>query len=254
MKSIYDIQFWTHTAIYLVGIGMLVATPQARGRGWLVGFLGLSLVTSTAYFVANVLLRNGALAMESYRRYFEDYQPILAAINIIGSVLLLAYVIALRSAPQAAPASFSAVPGLQLHPAVAEPMTVAAALFSFSGRLSRADYWFKGFLVLLPIGIVNNLLFFSSNENSPARVFCMIVAFLSLWPSAALVTKRWHDRNRSAWWFALLLIPAANAVFLVWLLVEVWFLKGSTGPNRFGPDPLASEAVASLGEQAVQTP
>jgi uncharacterized membrane protein YhaH (DUF805 family) len=249
MKEAYDIQFWIHTAVDLVCIGMLIATLQARGRGWLIGFLGLSLVTSTAYYVANTLLRHGVLAMDSYRRYFEDYQPILAVTSIVGSVLLLVYVVGLRSAPRAAPSATDALPGLGAHPAVAEPATVASALFSFSGRLSRRDYWLKGFLVLLPIGIINNLLFFSSAESSPARVFCVVVGVVALWPGAALVIKRWHDRNRSAWWLALLLVPFAGIAFLAWLLVEVWFLKGSTGPNRFGPDPLGAQSAAAPGAQ-----
>src|SRR3954468_16502202 len=33
----------------------------------------------------------------------------------------------------------------------AKPMTIGRALFSFDGRLSRADYWCKGILPLLPL-------------------------------------------------------------------------------------------------------
>jgi uncharacterized membrane protein YhaH (DUF805 family) len=31
----------------------------------------------------------------------------------------------------------------------------------------------------------------------------------------------------------------AACVLLVWLVIEIGFLRGTRGPNRFGPDPLA---------------
>ena len=35
--------------------------------------------------------------------------------------------------------------------------------------------------------------------------------------------------------------------FSVWLFVELGFLRGTRGPNRFGPDPLGNpEADATL--------
>jgi uncharacterized membrane protein YhaH (DUF805 family) len=177
---------------------------------------------------------------------------VLGAVSIVGAVLLFVYVIGLRAASPSGLAPPGSAPETQPPPAVAPPMTVSSALFSFSGRLGRQDYWLKGFLVLLPIGVINNVLFFSSAERDPVRILCMVVAFLSFWPGAALFTKRWHDRNRSAWWFAGLLIPFAGIAVLAWLLVEVWFLKGTSGPNRFGPDPLAAGPAAGQGERAPQ--
>ena len=46
-------------------------------------------------------------------------------------------------------------------------------------------------------------------------------------------------------------LPAAPAwralVISVWLFVEIGFLRGTDGPNRFGPDPLgAMRADAQL--------
>jgi uncharacterized membrane protein YhaH (DUF805 family) len=47
--------------------------------------------------------------------------------------------------------------------------------------------------------------------------------------------KRWHDRDKSAWWILIGLIPFIG---WIWVLVEVGFLKGTDGPNRFGEDPV----------------
>ncbi len=120
-------------------------------------------------------------------------------------------------------------------------MTVSRALFSFRGRLSRRDYWLKGFLVMLPIGIFNNILA-SGIDTDGARVLAIIIGVGSLWPGLALLVKRLHDHNRSGWFAATLLIPLANIVFLMWITAEVWFLRGTVGPNRFGEDPVLDPA------------
>lgn len=116
-------------------------------------------------------------------------------------------------------------------------MTVGQALFSFQGRMCRRDYWFKGFLVLLPVGIINNILAYGIN-NDGARALSMIIGIASIWPGLALIVKRLHDRNRSGWFAATVLIPFLNVVFAIWILIEVWFLRGTVGPNRFGEDPV----------------
>jgi uncharacterized membrane protein YhaH (DUF805 family) len=83
---------------------------------------------------------------------------------------------------------------------------------------------------------------------------------VSMWFLAATTIKRLHDRNKSGWWIVLFIV-APNllgkfgdslgdsdvAVFLgliafvlnIWGAVELLFLKGTSGPNRFRPDPLA---------------
>ena len=72
-------------------------------------------------------------------------------------------------------------------------MTVGQALFSFQGRMSRHDYWLKGFLVLLPLGILNNILAYGV-DNGGARALAIIIGIACIWPGLALVVKRLHDR------------------------------------------------------------
>jgi uncharacterized membrane protein YhaH (DUF805 family) len=115
-------------------------------------------------------------------------------------------------------------------------MTVGQALFSFRGRMRRKDYWLKGFLVLLPVGIFNNILAYGV-DNEGAHMLALIIGVVSIWPGLALVVKRLHDHNHSGWFAATMLIPLANIVFSIWILVDVWFLRGTVGPNRFGDDP-----------------
>jgi uncharacterized membrane protein YhaH (DUF805 family) len=86
------------------------------------------------------------------------------------------------------------------------------------------------------------------------------IFIVGMWISLAATIKRLHDRNRSGWWtIVLVLAPAlfgklgdgsdaSNTASLlafaalplaIWGAVELLFLKGTKGPNRFGPDPLA---------------
>lgn len=103
-------------------------------------------------------------------------------------------------------------------------------LFSFQGRINRATFW----LYLLPLnllgltGIMLNWLF---PANNLLYHICMLI---TCWPALALNVKRCHDRGRSGWFFLITLIPLLN----VWYLIEIGFLTGQYGQNRFGPDPL----------------
>jgi uncharacterized membrane protein YhaH (DUF805 family) len=131
-------------------------------------------------------------------------------------------------------------------------MPILEVLFSFKGRISRSEYWLKGFLILLPFYMLNGILsyvgstvFDTDLANSGAAkwnvamILSLLLTVLSLWPHLAVIVKRWHDRNRSAWWLLTLLIPIVNWITAIWILIEVWFVKGTDGPNRFGQDPLA---------------
>ena len=61
----------------------------------------------------------------------------------------------------------------------------------------------------------------------------------TFWVSFAVTVKRLHDRGRTGWFFLIALIPVIG---FIWLAVELMFLKGTSGENRFGPDPLTANA------------
>ena len=98
-------------------------------------------------------------------------------------------------------------------------------------------------------------------------VLLALIGLINLWILYALGAKRLHDRDRAGWWlvapllslaaaialgFAALSLPEGHrepwnalAVFatlgtgglFLWLLLELGFLPGTEGPNRFGADP-----------------
>jgi uncharacterized membrane protein YhaH (DUF805 family) len=90
---------------------------------------------------------------------------------------------------------------------------------------------------------------------------------LVMWVFLATAVKRLHDRDKSGWWIvpffvlpglykqfedrlpdSYFLLPVALAVFvfMVWGFVEMYFLKGATSTNGFGPNPLAEDEDARL--------
>jgi len=134
---------------------------------------------------------------------------------------------------------------------------------SFDGRISRQPFWI-GMIILVVVMIV---LMFLVMFGGMLLIFILQLVFL--YPSAAVMVKRLHDRNKSGYYAAILLGLSllngftnvlgitgnpleANAldyilgilVFVVsiWFLIELGFLRGTTGQNQYGPDPLEARA------------
>jgi uncharacterized membrane protein YhaH (DUF805 family) len=107
-------------------------------------------------------------------------------------------------------------------------------LFSVEGRICRKSYII--FLLIVSAGAVVLSLFEGATINikevNNAQIMYLILMF---WPSVAVQAKRWHDRNRSALWVLIIFIPIVG---VIWTLAESCFLRGTPGPNEFGPDPL----------------
>ena len=62
----------------------------------------------------------------------------------------------------------------------------------------------------------------------------VFLAVASWYPQFAIAVKRLHDRNKSARWLILLFVPIVGAL---WMLVELGFLRGTRGINKWGDDP-----------------
>jgi uncharacterized membrane protein YhaH (DUF805 family) len=95
-------------------------------------------------------------------------------------------------------------------------------------------------------------------------VFLVVVVPMTVsW--LAIGIKRLHDRDQSGWWIVLfylapsvvsaigessgshgisLVLSLVSFAISIWGLVVLGFLRGTRGPNRYGPDPLGGDAVA----------
>ena len=164
----------------------------------------------------------------------------LMAAFVGAALIILISSMCKESAPPARKAS--AGKGARRGPR-AVPMTISRALFSFDGRLSRGDYWRKGILPLMPLSLLNYVLVYRMPEEWAFNL-AVFLSIVSLWPGLALITKRLHDRDKPAWHMLIMLIPIVGPLLLT---VGVWFMKGTDGPNRFGPDPLQTKEEPGAG-------
>ncbi|QRG78984.1 DUF805 domain-containing protein [Citrobacter sp. R56] len=132
-------------------------------------------------------------------------------------------------------------------------MTIQQWLFSFKGRIGRRDFWiwvglwFVGMLVLFTLASKEWL----EIKTAAFALVCM------LWPTAAVMVKRLHDRGRSGLWALLMILAwmllAGNwvmlpgvwqwvvgrfvpTVILVMMLVDLGAFVGTQGENKFGKD------------------
>lgn len=104
--------------------------------------------------------------------------------------------------------------------------------FGFSGRLNRQRYWlsYLVFTVVMVV-IIAALVGMAGPEAEPSPVLLLLYIPL-IWVSLAIQIKRFHDRDKSGWWVLISFIPIIGPL---WLLVELGFLSGDDGANRFGP-------------------
>lgn len=111
-------------------------------------------------------------------------------------------------------------------------LTPKEILLSFKGRIRRATYWKYMLSMFVAIFVLMfTLAILGINENAIAGVFVILYIPL-IWASLAIQAKRWHDRDKSAWFILVSLIPVIGPI---WAFVENGCLAGTDGANRFGP-------------------
>lgn len=99
---------------------------------------------------------------------------------------------------------------------------------NFSGRASRAEYWWFLLFIVLAWLIINALV---SSFAGPAigvpvaGVFLLLVCL----PALAVGARRLHDMNASALWLLLHLTAVGSLILFVWMM-----FAGTAGRNRFG--------------------
>lgn len=130
---------------------------------------------------------------------------------------------------------------------------------SREGRISRKPYWLA-IIVLMVVSIILQLILLPILGPLVTFVISLPIFFAAF----ALSVKRAHDRDRPDWYvigfYVLLLVfqilaltsdpmaPSMLAGLLaipvgIWaivMLIDLGFLRGTEGSNRYGPDPLGA--------------
>jgi uncharacterized membrane protein YhaH (DUF805 family) len=155
-------------------------------------------------------------------------------------------------------------------------MNYAWFLFGFKGRINRARY------LVVQLALLTFWLIlwhkFSFHFASQWEALHWVVAITMIWINAAITVKRLHDRDRSGLWaiailivnrlayayyglffgfsfgadvsiakeLLLVILAVALSLLQTWVVIELVFLMGTDGPNRFGPDPTRTAPDLSI--------
>ncbi len=138
-------------------------------------------------------------------------------------------------------------------------------LFSFRGRLNRKRYWMTVIVTMAVIILLLLLALVMMREQrfefAALTVVILLLLYIPLiWVGLAIGAKRLHDRDKSAWWLLVfyvlpgilsslgnqmddlgfLILHVVSFAITVWAFVELGCLRGTLGPNQYGPDPLSN--------------
>ena len=148
-------------------------------------------------------------------------------------------------------------------------MSWGAFLFGFRGRINRAKYWLFLLLSVIAVtaaitltaalwiqGIAGGAVGWSMLAVILAGIIYLGVAVAGI----AVGIKRLHDRDRSGWWLLVfylapsllsgmapwlgrdgvgIIFSLAAYAISIWAFVELGCLRGTVGPNKYGPDPVS---------------
>ena len=133
-------------------------------------------------------------------------------------------------------------------------LDIKQKFFTYKGRLNRKPYNLRVMPISLFIGFYSQLLI--ELDKIPYKEFCSAIGVseeTGVWVGIIMILvwlistigggisiymnaiRRLHDLNKSGWFTLLMIIPIVG-FFFGWYLILV---KGTTGSNRYGSDPLA---------------
>ena len=143
------------------------------------------------------------------------------------------------------------------------------ALFAVTGRANRLLYWKRiifGWIAAFVAAVTTMVMEGRSDSAFVSEAIPLLAILIMMAAIGAMICvtiRRLHDRNRAWHWFLVLVLlpvllraiagyfdkngalgPAIGlnvigVIFGIWGFVELGCLKGTEGPNGFGPDPLA---------------
>jgi uncharacterized membrane protein YhaH (DUF805 family) len=154
-------------------------------------------------------------------------------------------------------------------------------LTTTDGRISRKQWW-TGTVVLIVAGLVLSILLMTLAGNNFGMMAWgnLIISLLLIYPAYCIGMKRRQDRDNNgtdlkvllgasvvvsllqafgiglemtdvgngvmmpmpSMWFTIL--GAVLAVFSIYMVIQLGFLRGTAGANSYGPDPHAGFAAA----------
>jgi uncharacterized membrane protein YhaH (DUF805 family) len=146
-------------------------------------------------------------------------------------------------------------------------------LFSFRGRINRGKYWLAALIYMVVWIVFIAAIFMWIGKLDIENLFSvaggalllwligLILFITGMWSGLAVGVKRLHDRDKTGWWILLFwlgpsilgswptaapelgggfMLALAAGTLAIWAFVELGCLRGTPGPNQYGPDPLGN--------------
>ncbi len=123
--------------------------------------------------------------------------------------------------------------------------------FDFNGRSRRAEFWWY-VLAVVVISIVLAII----DRLIGMTILTGLLSLALLLPNLGIGVRRLHDVGKSGWWILLPLAPwllmlicffmfqwtlamiFGLAALACWILLIYWYAQpGTSGQNKFGPEP-----------------
>lgn len=115
-----------------------------------------------------------------------------------------------------------------------QPLT--SELFSWQGRYARDRFWVVYISSVVAASLASLLMF------SPVLVTVYLLGLS--WVFFGSIVKRFHDRDKSAWWLLIGFVPFLGTI---WIFVECGLLEGSKGVNSYGANALGLKGALKNG-------
>ena len=112
---------------------------------------------------------------------------------------------------------------------------------TFTGRVSRPEYWWWAlsvFIIMLIVGLLDAfliapLLGFAAGDENAGQPLSIIVSLAILIPNVAVGVRRLHDTGRTGWWLLIGLVPVVGFLSLLYLFAQ----PSEEGQNQHGTKP-----------------
>ncbi|MGZ8137114.1 MAG: DUF805 domain-containing protein [Methylococcaceae bacterium] len=105
----------------------------------------------------------------------------------------------------------------------------------FSGRAGRQEYWYftlfnilVGILLRVMDQITGNL-----DYETGLGLLSTFYSLVVLIPATAVLVRRLHDTDRSAWWLLIVLVPLIGELVLLVFTIQ----DSQPGNNQYGANP-----------------
>lgn len=214
------VTLFMHLASSILAVALVYSAKNLVARGWLIASTAITLVTLPSYTVVSIIANYATDRQQTYN-WFE----VLNLMAIFGTACFAFFLFSLWSRSRI-------------------KLEVGNLLFSFSGRIPRSAFWISA-CILFPLGTLIGFAPFTTEATGlVAGIIWTVYAawfLFSIWISLAIYAKRMHDCARSGWTTIILLVPIAGPI---WFLGYCGFVRGTSGSNKYGDDPLNTDSLA----------